>query len=317
MNINSRFLALFLGGIVGIHLSQFARGQKSGFDKKSFDVQGHRGFRGRWPENTWKGMRAAMEAGVHTLEMDVVMSRDGYVLLSHEPWMNPQICEGAGIGKQEPESLNLYKMDYSLIRTYQCGSPQGHPGFPLQQSYDSPKPLLSEIMDSVMNFCQRNSREVPGFNIEIKSRPGWDSLYHPSVHAYVRSVVEVIHRSGLKERCMVQSFDQRVPVLVHRLDSTLATACLVEHRRVWSRSSYAQTVMSTWGRGSGVYSPHFRMLTRGTVKKLQGMGIKVIPWTVNKPLIMNRLMRWGVDGIITDYPDILVGLRQTRAGQTP
>jgi glycerophosphoryl diester phosphodiesterase len=293
-------------------------GQGILFQDRPFDIQGHRGFRGRWPENTWVGMKAALEAGVTTLEMDVVMSRDGQVLLSHEPWMNPEICDGPGVIR-EPRfaPLNLYQMDYAQIRTYHCGSPHGHPRFVQQQSVESPKPLLSEILDSVRAYCQRNVREYPSFNIEIKSKPAWDGVYHPRVGDFVRAVVEVVALSGFKENCMVQSFDERVPGLVLQVDSALKRACLVEYTRVWSRTRLAGRTMDTWGEKAEVYSPHFRMVTKGTIKQMHKRGVKVIPWTVNNPMIMRRLIRWGVDGIITDYPDILVDLRQTRAGQTP
>lgn len=285
--------------------------------QNKFDIQGHRGFRGKWPENTWVGMHAALEAGVTTLEMDVVMSKDREVVLSHEPWMSTEICEGPGIGEGNAEPLNLYRMDYAQIRSYNCGSPKGHPRFPQQRAVVAYKPLLREIMDSVQAYCLGKGRDLPNLNIEIKSKAAWDGLYHPQIHDFVQAVVAVLGSSGMKERCIIQSFDERVPALVWQVDSGLQSACLVEYRRVWSRARFAEKVMGNWGKHAKVYSPHYLMINRRTVKQMQRRGVEVIPWTVNKPSMMKRLMRWKVNGIITDYPDILVSLRQTRAGQTP
>jgi glycerophosphoryl diester phosphodiesterase len=179
------------------------------------------------------------------------------------------------------------------------------------------KPLLREIIDSVQAYCIGNGRNLPYLNIEIKSKAAWDGLYHPQAEDFVQAVVAVIGSSGMKERCIIQSFDERVPALVWQVDSGLQSACLVDYRRVWSRARFAEKVMGTWGKQAKVYSPHYRMLSRRAVKQMQRREVEVIPWTVNKPLMMKRLMRWKVNGLITDFPDILVRLRQTRAGQTP
>jgi glycerophosphoryl diester phosphodiesterase len=285
-------------------------GSASAQSLHGFDLQGHRGYRARWPENTWVGMKAALEAGVTTLEMDVVISKDRQVVLSHEPWMNTEICGTS-------TALNLYQLDYAQIRSYDCGSPKGHPRFPKQQIGPSPKPLLSEIFDSVRVYCDAKGRVLPLWNIEIKSRAEWDGVFHPHPEEYVRLVLDVVAASGMKDRCMIQSFDRRIPRWVYAVDSTLELVVLEEYRRTPFKTRVAQRSLGDVGLEVGTYSPHYRMVTRRLVRRMHQRGIRVVPWTVNEPRTMCGLVQKGVDGLITDDPGIFMELKHPRAGQTP
>jgi len=275
-----------------------------------FDLQGHRGYRARWPENTWVGMKAALDAGVATLEMDVVISKDRQVVLSHEPWLSTEICETAS-------ALNLYQMDYAQIRSYDCGSPKGHPRFPLQQIGPSPKPLLSEIFDSVRAYCNARGRVLPLWNIEIKSKKEWDGVYHPLPEDFVRLVLDVVKASGMKDRCMIQSFDRRIPRCVFAVDSTMELVVLEEYHRNPFKIMVAKRSLDAVGVPVGTYAPQYRMVTRRLVQRMHQRGIRVVPWTVNEPQAMRRLLQKGVDGLITDDPGIFMRLKFPRAGQTP
>lgn len=274
-----------------------------------FDLQGHRGYRARWPENTWVGMKAALDAGVATLEMDVVISKDRQVVLSHEPWFNSEICGTS-------DALNLYQLNYDQIRSYDCGSPKGHPRFPLQQIGPSPKPLLSEIFDSVRAYCNSKGRVLPLWNIEIKSKKEWDGVYHPLPEDFARLVLDVVKASGMKDRCMIQSFDRRIPRAVYAVDSAVELVVLEEYRRNPFRTRVAIGALDAVGVPVGTYSPQYRMVTKRLVRRMHQRGIRVVPWTVNKPQAMRRLVRKGVDGLITDDPGIFMDLKHPRAGQT-
>jgi glycerophosphoryl diester phosphodiesterase len=285
-------------------------GSATGQSLHGFDLQGHRGYRALWPENTWLGMKAALEAGVATLEMDVVISKDHQVVLSHEPWMNTEICA-------TPSALNLYQMDYAQIRSYDCGSPSGHPRFAHQRPWPSPKPLLKEIFDSVRVYCKDMGRVLPLWNIEIKSRQEWDGVFHPSPEDYVRLVLDVVTASGMKDRCMIQSFDRRIPPCVFALDSTVELVVLEEYRRNPFKTKVAQCTLDAVVVPVGTYAPQYRMVTRRLVRRMHQKGIRVVPWTVNEPKAMRRLLQMGVDGLITDDPAIFMRHKFPRAGQTP
>ncbi|MEP6647758.1 MAG: glycerophosphodiester phosphodiesterase family protein, partial [Saprospiraceae bacterium] len=139
--------------------------------QKKIDWQGHRGCRGLMPENTMPGFMKAVELGVTTLELDVVISKDGQVVVSHEPWMSSIICshpDGTPVTKSEEKTLNLYNMDYSEIQTYDCGK-RGNPDFPSQMQVGTVKPTLKMVIRSVEVFAAENKFRQPRYNIELKS----------------------------------------------------------------------------------------------------------------------------------------------------
>ena len=136
----------------------------------NFDWQGHRGARGLLPENTIPAFLKALEYPIQTLELDVAISKDGKVVISHEPWMSPTICfrsDGDGIPEEEEQAYKIYGLDYESIAQFNCG--KKHEGFPEQQSVAVAKPLLSAMIDSVERYCETNNRSKPFYNIEIKS----------------------------------------------------------------------------------------------------------------------------------------------------
>lgn len=314
---------LIVAVVVGIAGAAWARPQQC--PPAALEVQGHRGFRGAWPENTWAGMKAALDAGVHTLEMDVVLTRDGQVVLSHEPWINPEICAGtdgrslrpsngrtANADQSESASdyrlqHNIYTMDYALVRRYPCGSPEGHPRFSKQRSIPACKPLLSEVFDSVQKYVRETGTSLPCWNIEIKSKPEWDGVFTPGPDSMVARVVRVLQASGLKESCVVQSFDPRVLRALAAEDGSVARCLLLEYGRTLFPTRVALKALNQLGVEVKVFSPNYRLVSPRMLRRLHAQGLRVVPWTVNNALDMRRLHRMGVDGLITDYPDILTG----------
>ena len=166
--------------------------------KKMVDIQGHRGCRGLLPENSIIAFEKAIELGVHTLELDVVISKDHQVVVSHEPFMNHEIAldlQGNPIPESEEKNYNLYQMTYDSIRLYDCGTKK-HPRFPTQQKLKVVKPLL----DDVIQMVEVKTGNKIAYNIEIKRKPSYDGIYAPKVDEFVRLVVEVVQKYNLGDQ---------------------------------------------------------------------------------------------------------------------
>lgn len=271
---------------------------------KSYDLQGHRGCRGLMPENTIPAFLKALDIGVNTLELDVVISQDKQVVVSHEPYFNADFSidpTGKPVDKKEQKGLILYKMPYAEIRRYDTGS-NGNPNFPEQQKLKTYKPLLSEVIAQAEAY--RKSHNLPAFsyNIELKSEPSEYNISQPEPAAFCDLVYAVISNALTPERVVIQSFD--FAMLRQWNAQTQAgrykkirLAALVENMRSVDKN------LDELGFKPDIYSPYFRLIGKDRIAALHEKGIKVIPWTVNSPDDMRRLLNEGVDGLITDYPD--------------
>lgn len=265
-----------------------------------FDWQGHRGARGLLPENSIPAFYKALEYdNITTLELDVVVSKDNQVVISHEPWMSSHICltpEGIPVEKADEENLIIYQMTYETIKTYNCGS-RGNKRFPDQKRMPTYKPLLSEMIEAVETHCKTNQLGLPNYNIEIKSHPEWDGLKTPEPGTFAQLVVDVVKKAGIQNRVCIQSFDPRSMESVHRIAPQITTAFLVENNQSLSAN------LAKLSFQPNIYSPDYAMVSAELVEEAHQKGIKVIPWTVNDVEAMKSLIALGVDGIITDYPD--------------
>lgn len=258
---------------------------------QAFDWQGHRGARGLYPENTIGAMRVALTYPlITTLELDVVISADGEVVVSHEPWLAEEICVGA-----KAKETNLYKLSYQEIAKFDCGS-KPHPRFPRQKNVRETKPLLKTLLTEVNKL-----RPTIPYNIEIKSLPENEQAgYQPSIDVFTDMVIQTIQSVMSLERVHIQSFDWRVLRYLHSRYPTVKTVALTEKENV-----SAIDVTKALGFTPTVFSPHYKTITVDSVKAFQQAQMKVIPWTVNGASDMNKLVEMGVDGIITDYPDLI------------
>lgn len=265
-----------------------------------FDWQAHRGGRGIMPENSLPAFRKALQLGVPTLELDVVISKDKQVVVSHEPFFSAEICtdaQGRDIAKGAEKKLNIYQMDYAAIRAFDCGS-KGNRGFPEQQKTKTHKPLLTEVLAMAEAYCRENNLPPVQYNIEIKSTPEGDGVFHPAVPEYSRLVHEAIEKNVPLGRVILQSFDFRVLKHWHTQYPAVRLAALVANVKSVEEN------LAEIGFTPQIYSPYYKLLSdKGKVDKLHDLGMKVIPWTVNETDDMRRLKAWGVDGIITDYPN--------------
>jgi glycerophosphoryl diester phosphodiesterase len=266
----------------------------------SFDWQGHRGARGLLPENSIPAFIKALEyPAITTLELDVVVSSDSQLIVSHEPWFSAEICShpnGLPVTEEEEKQLNILRMTAAEIRRYDCGK-RGHPRFPEQKAMPVHKPTLAEVVSAVDSAAIAMGRPLPRYNIEIKSKAEWDGVYTPPPSEFAQLVISQIRQLRIDKRVCVQSFDERPLREVNREASHLTISQLVENY------GGVKFNLEKLGFTPQVYSPHYGLITAETVKVLHDSGIRVIPWTVNTTPEMEQLIEWGVDGIITDYPD--------------
>jgi len=271
-----------------------------GLQAQQIDIQGHRGARGILPENSIPGFLAALDSGVTTIEIDVVVSKDGLIVVSHEPYMNHDICLDSGgnrINKSEGKEHNIYQYDYEEIMKFDCGS-IGNSDFPEQQKIKISKPLLSDVIKTVEKHIKNYTFFEVDYNIDIKSGRSTDNSNHPPPREFSDLVYEVIDAYLPWERVNVQSFDFRVLKYWHQQYPGVRLAVLVANIKS------IDTNLANLGFKPEIYSPYYKLLNRRKVRNLHKRGLKVIPWTVNDAKQMKKIMGWGVDGIITDYPHL-------------
>lgn len=260
----------------------------------AFDWQGHRGARGLYPENTIGAMKEALKYPlVTTLELDVVISKDGEVIVSHEPWMSEEICLDPEGKPVKDKAVNLYQLTAAEVASYDCGS-KPHPRFPQQRKVKETKPRLVDLLTEINAINKR----IP-FNIEIKSLPADERAgFQPKVEEFTDKVITVIKSQLTVDRFSIQSFDWRVLKYLHKKWPEIKTVALTE-----SEKYTAKQVLRELGFIPTVFSPAYETLTKERVGEFQRSGMKVIPWTVNDGHEMRKVVNMGVDGIITDYPD--------------
>lgn len=267
---------------------------------KKIDWQGHRGARGLLPENTIPAFIKALEF-VSTLELDVCISADEQVIVSHEPWFSAAIStkpNGEPVTEEEEKELMIYKMTYAEVKAYDVGS-RGNQRFPDQQAMKVYKPSLMDMVSNVELYCEKNNLTKPHYNIEIKSEPSYYDTLTPSPEKYVQYVLDELDLLELKSRVNLQSFDVNILNEIHKQDSSMKVAYLIE------KAEPLETQMKRLNFKPDIYSPYYMILNKPLINQLHEQGIRVIPWTVNEPEVMRRLVKAGVDGIITDYPNLI------------
>ena len=257
------------------------------------DIQGHRGARGHAPENTLAGFARALELGASTLELDVGVTRDGIVVIHHDRRLNPDLARGPdGRWVSAPAPL-IADLGFAELSRYDVG--RIRPGseyarrFPHQKPIDGTRiPRLSDLFEAM-----KTNKSVR-FNIETKlSFDAPDETLAPE--PFARALIAEIRKAGLESRASVQSFDWRTLKVVEREAAGIATVYLTG-----SRNSDPEAVHAAGGR---IWSPDFGELDAARAATAQRLGLRIIPWTVNEPADIRRMLALGVDGIISDYPD--------------
>jgi glycerophosphoryl diester phosphodiesterase len=259
-------------------------------------IYGHRGARGVYPENTIEGFLYAASLGVYGIEMDVVISKDKKVVVSHEPWMNPKTCTKPNNSKVSfLKRKNLYRMNYDLIRQYDCGL-RGNPDFPEQKSMPAYKPLLKDVIEAVESFLHNNNLPPIVYNIEIKSNWVSDGELHPLPDEFVELVLQELTPFNIYNRIFLQSFDMRPLNILHKKNIGCTIGMLVKSPRFLKRR--LNDLLFTPD-ACGIY---YKFATEKWVKRIHDMGMKALVWTENEKEDMQRHLAMNIDGIITDYP---------------
>jgi glycerophosphoryl diester phosphodiesterase len=266
---------------------------------QEFDIQGHRGCRGLMPENSIPGFLKALDLGVTTLEMDVVISADGKVVVSHDPYISSQFCVnelGIPISKKKEKDINIYRLHYDDVKLFDCGI-VGNPDFPEQEKISVYKPLLDEVIARCESHIKQSGRSAVRYNIELKSNRAGDNIYQPEPELFTRLVYEVIKDLIPPEMVIIQSFDPRILQLWRMKYPEYKISCLM------SGSKTSDKVIEYLGFKPDIFSPNYKQVNQEVVDEWHKLSVKVIPWTVNDVSEMQKLTGMGVDGLITDYPD--------------
>lgn len=264
----------------------------------TFDIQGHRGARGLYPENSILGFIAAVKLGINTLEMDVVVSKDGELVVSHEPWMNEEIC---GVRESGKDKNNIYALNYADIAKIDCGS-KVNSRFPEQQKFFSAKPRLRDVIDSVELYLQAHHLPPVLYNIETKTTPDGDDKFHPAPKPFVQLLYGLLKEKNILSKCVIQSFDERTLQVLHSIDSSVKTALLVFNADGLEKN------IQRLGFIPNIYSPNFILVNKKMVKACHKRRMQIIPWTVNEEKKMRQMKKLKVDGLISDYPDRAIKL---------
>lgn len=289
---------------------------------QALDLQGHRGARGLRPENTLPAFAHALSLGVTTLELDTGVTKDGVVVVSHDPALNPDITRGPGEKWLERTGPAIWTLTYDELQRYDVGAIKaGSPyakRFSAQQAVDRARiPRLADLFALV----RKSGNEAVRFNIETKISPlAPNETTAPE--EFARALILAVRAAGMVERTAIQSFDWRTLKVVQQEAPEFSTVYLsaqqgfMDNIQAGRRSSpwTAGLHISQFGNsvprmvkaaGGAVWSPYYGEITRENVKEAQALGLKVVVWTVNEPADMRRMIELGVDGIISDYPDRL------------
>lgn len=305
------------------------------FSVRAFDLQGHRGARGMFPENSLPAFEAALAMGVTTLELDLGMTKDGVLLVHHDRRLDPQRTRGPdGAWLAAPGPL-LRDMTAAEVRRYDIGrlrpDSDAAKRFPEQAGMDG---VAIPSVEDVIARAEALSGGTVRYNIEIKTTPlAPGETATPEVFA--QALVALITKAGITERVTVQSFDWRTLRPVRAIAPGLPTAALTVERDWFDNVQRGQDGASPWTAGLDVdrfdgsvprlvkqagaviWSPYFRDLRETQLAEARQLGLKIVPWTVNEPSDMGSLIELGVDGIITDYPDRLRLVMESRKMPLP
>lgn len=269
--------------------------------KVLFDTQAHRGGRGLMPENTIPAMIDAIGRGVITLELDLHITKDRQVIVSHDPYFNNKITttpEGKYLTAREALERKLYAMSYDSIKKYDVGL-KSNPDFPRKKNIAANKPLLAGLIGASEKKANEMHRIIH-YNMEIKTTENGDYINHPPVAEFVDLVMKIIFDAKVSGRTMLQSFDIRALQEVNKKYPDMKLAYLVNYKE----SKPVNELIGLLGFIPDVFSPDYRHVTPALIRYCHSNNMKVIPWTVNDIETMRSLKRMGVDGIISDYPDL-------------
>lgn len=254
-------------------------------------VHGHRGARAMYPENTIPAFEYAIQAGVDVLEMDVAVTKDNVLVISHDPQLNPEICKGP-----QPNAL-IHSLTFEQVREYDCGALR-NPRFPTQHPVPGTR---IPTLDQVLSLSTQGNFE---YNIETKSFPDHPD-YTPAPDVFAQMMLDQIRKHHLEARAIVQSFDFRTLHAMQRLAPEIRLSALYEGKprdfTAIAQEAHAQII-----------SPEFQLVTPEQVKSAHAANLQVVPWTANSPADWDKLIAAGVDAIISDNPAALLAYLKSK-----
>lgn len=290
------------------------------FPLHAFDLQGHRGARGLLPENTLPAFQKAIDLGVDTIECDMAITKDGVVVIHHDLYLNPDTTRGPDgnwLGEKNPA---ISELTFAELQKYDVGRLK--PGteyaktFKDQQPVDGTRiPKLSDLFDLV----KKSGNTKIGFDCETKVSPSDRAATRPP-EEFARMAIAEIRKAGMATRTMVQSFDWSTLQAIQKEAPEIRTMYLSSPRTLalaadgtpspwlagFNPERFAGSVPKAIKAANGkIWAPNQTFLTPAMLAEARSMGIIVIPWTVNDPAMMNKLLDMGVDGIISDRPDLV------------
>ena len=270
----------------------------------AFEIQAHRGARSFFPENTLQAFCHAAALGVRVLELDLVVSKDNELVVSHDPWLSAPLCsdpQGHPLSMEDRWRYIMYDMMYADIASFDCGLP--HPSFPSQVRIPACKPLLATVFREVDTFMASSGMKEPMiYNLEIKSWPDKDAVFHPHPDKFAALVLQLVQAEGLSSRVRIQSFDSRVIGAAWKLNPQLCYGLLIDEVQHIPKSLQALGFVPQY------VNPHFSRVDRELTDDLHKQRIRIVPWTVNLSEEMLAMKSLGADGIITDYPERAIAL---------
>lgn len=277
--------------------------------QRSFDLQGHRGARGLLPENTIPSFLIALDYEVDTIELDLVVTKDRKLLVSHEPWFHHNIStkpDGTPVSEEEEMNFNIFDMTYDETTAFDVGL-RGHHLYPRQQPIPVQKPLLKDAVRAIEEYVSENDLNPVAYNIETKSVPDQYGIMYPYPDEFAGLLAdelsELQSEFDILSRVIIQSFDPATLIEFRKLMPEIPQAILV------NQDEPIEYYMDQLGYTPEIWSPNFRLVTGVIIKQAHDYGMLVIPWTINTVDEMRNLLEMGVDGLITDYPDSAAVLR--------
>jgi glycerophosphoryl diester phosphodiesterase len=257
----------------------------------AIDLQGHRGARGHLPENTLPAFERAIAMGVTTLELDVGVTRDGVVVVHHDRALNPDLARGPDGQWVRAPSPTLHSLSFAELQRYDVG--RLRPGSEYASRFQTQEPLDGTRIPKLEQVLRLDPKVR--FNIETKLAPDAPQETLPP-EPFARALIAEVRKAGAEKRTTIQSFDYRTLKVVEREAPEIATAYLTARRH----SAEPEKVHAL---GARIWSPEFSVLNADVVRRAKTLGMKIIPWTVNEPVDIARVLALEVDGIISDYPD--------------
>lgn len=296
---------IFLGflGLVSITGCKTAQQRKQVVnDFPAFSSEAHRGGRGLMPENTIIAMLDAMTyPNITTLEMDTHITKDNKVVVTHDDYLSPGFMlspEGKEIPLSDARKYAVFQMNYDVLKTFDIGT-KVNSGFLQQKKIKTYIPLLGDLIDSVQQEIKLKNKRQLFYNIETKCAEKGDGIVNPVPEVFVKLLMDVIVQKKITPYVVIQSFDKRTIQIINKKYPHVKTSFLTSNKK-----SYEENIAEL-GYKPFIYSPEWKLVNADLVKKAHADGVKVIPWTANTKKDIAHLKSLKVDGIISDYPDLL------------